>query len=291
MSDRQLFASAARRLGLITREEALSTVSARRLRTLIEHGAIVRVRPGVLRVVGAPESWRQHLLAVCLAAGPGACASFRAAAALWALPGSAQDALEITTPIGRRVRLRGVTVHVTSVTGPRHTTSVGGIPVTTPARTLCDLTAVASPTSIERAIEDALRRRLTTESAMASVFADLATPGRRRSTVMRELLAERIPGIERTESEPDARLVRIIRRAGLPEPVLQHRLRLESRAIRLDLAYPEQRVAIEYDGWDVHRQRSVFERDRARDNELTLRGWTVLRFTAKTSCLVRKAIE
>jgi very-short-patch-repair endonuclease len=38
-------------------------------------------------------------------------------------------------------------------------------------------------------------------------------------------------------------------------------------------------VAIELDGFAFHSDRSVFEDDRARANELVAMGWTVLRFT------------
>lgn len=46
----------------------------------------------------------------------------------------------------------------------------------------------------------------------------------------------------------------------------------------IDLAYPHLRIAIELDG-AVHQERSVFERDRPRQNGIVLEGWIVLRFT------------
>jgi very-short-patch-repair endonuclease len=51
------------------------------------------------------------------------------------------------------------------------------------------------------------------------------------------------------------------------------------RRARLDLAYPEFSVAIEYDG-DHHRNREVYATDRRRDNWLAEAGWLILRFTA-----------
>lgn len=69
--------------------------------------------------------------------------------------------------------------------------------------------------------------------------------------------------------------------AGLPEPVPQYEV-FDSigRLIgRLDLAYPDLKVALEYDG-DHHRERDQFRRDAVRLNHLRLLGWTVLRFTA-----------
>jgi very-short-patch-repair endonuclease len=56
-----------------------------------------------------------------------------------------------------------------------------------------------------------------------------------------------------------------------------------NRSYRIDLCYPEQRIAIEYDGWDFHRGRQAFDRDRARANDLVLLGMQVLRFTSRSS--------
>ena len=50
---------------------------------------------------------------------------------------------------------------------------------------------------------------------------------------------------------------------------------------RVDLAFPDQRVALEYDGRAAHQGELAFVRDRRRQNELVAAGWTVLRFTAE----------
>ena len=55
-----------------------------------------------------------------------------------------------------------------------------------------------------------------------------------------------------------------------------------SRAF-IDLAYPDQMVAIELDGWEHHSTRSAFDRDRARANDLALAGWRLYRFTWTTT--------
>src|SRR5947208_8104389 len=48
---------------------------------------------GVFRIVGAPPSWRQSLMAACLLWGDGAGVSHRAAAVLWRVPGFERDRL------------------------------------------------------------------------------------------------------------------------------------------------------------------------------------------------------
>ena len=63
----------------------------------------------------------------------------------------------------------------------------------------------------------------------------------------------------------------------------------------IDMAYPEQMIAIEADGFDFHRGRAVFDSDRARQNDLVNLGWLVLRFTSTFSderivAVVRRAL-
>ena len=84
----------------------------------------------------------------------------------------------------------------------------------------------------------------------------------------------------RAESPPESRLRLALVLAGL-RPVPQHEVRVGGRLLaRVDLAFPELRVAIEYDGREVHEREDVFRRDRQRQNDLVRAGWTVLRFTA-----------
>jgi very-short-patch-repair endonuclease len=60
-------------------------------------------------------------------------------------------------------------------------------------------------------------------------------------------------------------------------------VRVAGRSFRLDLAYPELKLAIELDGWDIHRTRTAFDDDRWRANLLVAAGWTLLRFTSRST--------
>jgi hypothetical protein len=78
--------------------------------------------------------------------------------------------------------------------------------------------------------------------------------------------------------ETETRL--LIMRAGLPEPVVQHEVIDRRRFIaRVDLAYPELKIAIEYEG-DGHRtSKEQWRRDIQRQRDLEDRGWIVIRLT------------
>src|SRR5262249_7315714 len=162
-------------------------VTRRQLEHLLAQARLEHVLPGVYRIAGSPESWEQMALAAVLSSGPGAVVSFLAAAHLWNLAGFwEQPQSEITTPSRRRTRLRDVIVHDSEILDGIHVDRRRRVPVTSVARTLCDLTACCSPNQVGRALDDALRRKLTSLRRVGAVFDDLATRGRRRSTVMRE---------------------------------------------------------------------------------------------------------
>lgn len=273
--------------GLVTRSQALEYLTQRQLERRVRDGGLERVRPGVYRLAGSPLTWEQQVLAACLSGSADASASHATAARLLGLKGfeSANDveAIEITTPSRTRTRLSGVAVHDTAVRGPSHFTRKSRIPSTSVARTLCDLTWHSQPWQVERALDDALRRQLTSLRLVTRVFRDLAHRGRRKSTVMRALLEARLPGYESGESPMEDRLLRWILDAGLPPPTQQHRVRIGGTSYRLDLAYPEFSIGIEYDGWDVHKPRSAFDADRKRQNAFETRDWMILRYTSASS--------
>ena len=85
----------------------------------------------------------------------------------------------------------------------------------------------------------------------------------------------------RAESPPESRLRLALREVGLvpvPQFVV---LDADGRFVaRVDLALPEQRIALEHDGQAVHDRPDAFVADRRRQNALVAAGWTVLRFTA-----------
>jgi hypothetical protein len=106
---------------------------------------------------------------------------------------------------------------------------------------------------------------------------------RRRCTVMREILEHRAPGHHPGESNPEKRIAELLVRAGLPAPTAQHWVRVRGKRYRVDLCYPEAKIAIEYDSWEHHRGRQAFDHDRVRGNDLVvLLDFQLLRFTSRS---------
>jgi very-short-patch-repair endonuclease len=80
--------------------------------------------------------------------------------------------------------------------------------------------------------------------------------------------------------ESEARLVMID--GGLPAPVLQYEVvGVDGTRWRLDFAWPDLRVAAEYDGVAWHSGPDAFFRDRRRYSELQELGWTIVSVVAE----------
>ena len=274
--DVQLNRLVAGQYSLANRKQALELgMTSRQLHDRLESGLLVPVHQGVYRLSGAAQSTEQALLAACMAAGSGAVASHRSAAALWALRGVEADTPEVTCLGTRRPELRGVLVHRTDRLDRIDASRRLRIPVTTPARTLLDLGAVAPALVVEAALEDALMRRLVSFALLTATLERLGGPGRNGAGVLRALVEERDPATAPTQSALEDALVRVLRRGGLPEPVRQH----EVGGVRLDIAYPDVRLGIEADSRIWHGGRVDVQRNSDKANLLLARGWRVLHFT------------
>ncbi len=70
-----------------------------------------------------------------------------------------------------------------------------------------------------------------------------------------------------------------------PECVWELEGAIPGRKFQIDIAFPTHKLAIELDGHTAHSHKDKFQRDRERQNLLTLNGWRILRFTAKDARL------
>jgi very-short-patch-repair endonuclease len=206
-------------------------------------------------------------MAAVLAFGTRTVLTHGSAAYLFGMAPRPHRDVHVTGP-DRRSR-RGIRLHRSPLT-PAEVTRRHGVPVARPARTLVDLAAVAAGLLVERAVEDALRRRLVTRAAL-DAEASLRRPGSAR---IQQLLAlERAPALTRSEAE--RRLVELIRAAGLPAP--DHNVRV--MGLEVDMLWREQGLVVEVDGFAYHSGRAAFERDRVRDARLAADGLRVMRIT------------
>ena len=167
----------------------------------------------------------------------------------------------------------GIIVHRSTCLEAREVTVHRGIPVTTAARTLIDLATRVTPSELRDALDEAERLHLVDRGELRRRCD--AINGLRGTGSLRALLDEpRIP-LDESKSKLERRFLRFCRARGLPVPAVNVPL-LE---FEVDCLWREQRVVGELDGWQTHRSRPAFERDRIRDARLQLAGYSVIRIT------------
>jgi hypothetical protein len=247
------------------------TVVGERLRS----GYLVRLHRGVYAVGHRRLRREGYWLAAVLAAGPEAALSHRDAAALHGVRPTQRSSVDVTTTADRR-SFPGVRVHQTRVLDAQDVTSLEGIPVTSVARTLVDLATVVSADSLAKALSEAERLALLDVRALHAARARTRTrrgPGHARlAKALAELKAQ---GTTLTRSSLENAFLNLTTTAGLPTPQVNVHL----GAQEVDACWPAQRLVVELDGWEFHRSRRAFQRDRAKTNELTAAGYRVVRFT------------
>jgi very-short-patch-repair endonuclease len=244
-------------------------------RNAIEHrltsGRWQRLHKGVYLIGPAPPVPSARALAAVLTCGEGSVLSHRTAAAVWSLLAAA-DRVHVSVA-GRNPGLRqGLCIHRVVALPADEITTKHGLPLTTPARTICDLAATELLRDVESALAEARIHRLATDRQIAAVIN--AAPTRPGAPTMRKLLEqENDSGYTRTRAE---RLLRDLLRAANVERPLYNEPVL---GFVVDAVWPDKRVIVEVDGYSYHGHPAAFARDRRRDRQLAAAGYRVIRVT------------
>ncbi len=206
-------------------------------------------------------------MAAVLACGTGAVLSHESAAQLWGFRPPVKGPVTISVPSGRHPRRQGIRIHRRQEI---EATKRHGIPVTSPTRTVLDLAPGLTERQLERLINEADKLDLTHPDELRTVAIAERSRG---AKLVRTLLDEATFVL--TDSDLERRFVRIARDAGLPKPETQ----VTVCGHRVDFLFREAGVVIETDGLRYHRTPTQQKRDRVRDQELTVAGMRILRFT------------
>ncbi|WP_245177298.1 hypothetical protein [Geodermatophilus sp. DF01-2] len=223
-----------------------------------------------------PVTHRLLVSSVGLVLPSGAGFTGRSAAVLWGVPGiaTADDPVEVVLPIGRRWNA-GAGVRVRSFLPEQHLVRCGLWHCVSRADAALAMIRDGDRDEAVVLLDRVLQGGLTT---LADVRDSVAGMPPCRGSVQAAWVAREADGL--AESPQETRLRLLMRREGLPAPVAQYRVFDQDGFVaRVDFAYPELRLAIEYDGlW--HGARSAFIGDRRRLNRLTAAGWVVVHVTA-----------
>jgi hypothetical protein len=235
----------------------------------LQKGELELALPGVYRLAGSSHTGHQAIMAACLW-GRGV-TSHSTAAALWKLPVDEEPLVHLS--VDRALRAPpGIHLH-RGVLLPDDIGEAEGIPVTSVARTLLDLGSVTSEKRVADALDDAVRRRLITV-AEAITAADRCKRGKRGSAAFRKAIECLDGRVINTASVFEGRLLRVLRKAGLPPPIPQYVIRDGREFVaRVDFAYPQWRIVLEAQSYRYHSSPRAQQRDVYRFNRLQDLGW------------------
>jgi hypothetical protein len=244
------------------------------IRRRVAQGRLHRVHQGVYAVGHPTLTAEARWMAAVIACGQGAVLSHLDAAALWRIYKGTGARVHVTVASSRRAA--GLWVHRARRLHLDDVTVKKGIPVTTVARTLVDLTDVLGSDRILRAIREAEFLQLLDHQALNAAVK--RAHGRKRLTVLKEAIQAHTPG-QIVREELEHRFLELVRAAGLPPPETNVKITARGRTYEIDCLWREQRVAVELDGRAAHARTAAFESDRRKDAALNAIGLRPLRFT------------
>jgi hypothetical protein len=245
------------------------------IRRRVAAGALHPMHGGRVFAVGLdPLSTAGRYLGAVMASGRGSVLSHRAAADLWGIRPNATR-LDVTAP---RVRdpIPGIDLHRSRSLPPSDITRKDGIPVTSLARTLLDLSAVVRPQELLSAIDRAERLRIFDLTAVVDVL-DRAN-GRSGARALRRAVAAYEPSMQKSRLEK--RFRKLLKTApDIPSPSFNAMVDGETDTHEVDAWWSDSELAVQTDGFEFHRTRQDRERDAACDADLELAGRRVMRLT------------
>lgn len=258
--------------GVVTTAQALTYLTRRGLETELNHGGLQKVWYGIY---GCGEvDTRMRLRGLDLATGSSIAVCLATAAAAYGFDTEGAGDLHVLNPPGQQLRSAdGLVVHRRE---GAPVTLIAGRPATTAGWTAVEVARSLRRPRALATLDAALRSGTCSRDDLRAAAASQS--GRRGIVPVRELLTL-AAGAAESPMESEARLAMID--GGLPRPELQyHLVDCTGQTWRLDFAWPDYRVAAEYDGVDWHSGPKAFLRDRHRTAALQDLGWVVVPIVA-----------
>jgi hypothetical protein len=274
-----------RRMGVLATEQH-GVVARRQLRVIglsdknidyrVGGGRLIRISSGVFAVGHGSLTREGRWMAAVLGCGERAVLSHHDAAAHWGLMPTRGTVIHVTTPqrSGRVPDRRRIRLHRAGTLTADETTLRDALPVTTPARTLLDISSILRPRALEEAIAQTDRLGLFDLVAVSRVLG--AHPRQHGAPRLRRVL-EVIAGAgaAATRSPLEVALLQLCDDFDLPTPATN----VAIAGFIVDFHWAGTDLIVETDGYTYHSMPSAFEADRERDQVLALAGYRVVRMT------------
>lgn len=262
--------------GVISRRQATELgFTASQIRARLNNESWRLVKRGIYQLAEPRD--RRDLMRNVLATWPGAVVSHESAAEIHGFPYVEAKGITVSHHSRTTHVFPGVQVRRNHDLDEWHVTIVDGVRVTSVARTIVDLAGDRSTRHVGAILDRLVSDKRVDIFEVAAVVAATGRRGKPGTVTMREVLDARI-GDDYSSSELERRGRKIIADAGLPTPVPEYPIPWTVNR-RFDDAYPDRKIAIEWDSMRFHGQKASFEADRIRSRDATLNGWVVLRFT------------
>lgn len=212
-----LFDVARHQHGVVTFDQARGAgLSRQQVHRLVGLGRW-RYGPGrVLILPGAPPGPWQETATALLGSGRGAWLSHDSAAAHWGIPGCSLLPTHVLVDYHHaRSEQVNARIHRSRRRLAHHAVLVDGLMVTTPSRTVFDLSGTLSPTwRVERLLDHAWSSRLVTYQSMRRVIEEMSGRGQRNVAELRQLVENRGPDYLAGDSALERRFHRILAEDG-----------------------------------------------------------------------------
>jgi hypothetical protein len=279
--------------GIATSGQILAIISRRAFDSELKSGSLERIWQGIY-CRGEPDDMLR-LRGLDLSCGTKVATCLGTAASMHGFDTEEPRDLHVLSPPGCRLRSAdGLVVHRRD---GAPLVMVDGRRVTSPAWTAVEVARSLRRPRALATLDAALRSGTCSRADIWRAAIEQA--GRRGIVAVRNLIALADPRSE-SPMESEARLAMID--GGLPTPELQHEVVDGNGELRrLDFAWPDQRVAVEYDGMDWHSGPEAMKRDRRRQAALADIDWVVTgivfedvryrqwEFVGRTGALLRRA--
>ena len=254
--------------GVATSGQILNLIPRRTFERALKTGALKRIWYGIYCRGEADDHMR--LRGLDLSCGTKVPVCLGTAASLHGFDTEEPQDLHVLNPPRRQLRSGdGLVVHRRD---GAPLVMVDGRRVTAPAWTAVEVSRGLKRPRAIATLDAALRSGTCSRADIWRAAIEQA--GRRGIVAVRNLIALADPRAE-SPMESEARLAMID--GGLPTPQLQFEVFDGNGELRrLDFAWPDERVAVEYDGMDWHSGPDAMKRDRRRQAALADIGWVVM---------------
>jgi hypothetical protein len=268
------------RHGAVSRSEADRILGRRAVLEGLATGVLAQPWRGVLIHAADSLNLRTLAQAALLHVGRPAALSGATSLALHGMSAASSPVVHLSVPAEKRVRSKpGLVVHRAEFQ-PWDVVEIDGLTTFSIDLALADFLCDGAGRTAFAVLDQALfgltehHRRTLLKNVRDRVIDRRDRRGIHRAQMLLALATGK------AESPPESILRLIVVEAGFPVPEAQHEITsVEGRRLYvLDIAWPDLRIALEYDGFAAHEERR--DQDAERDRRMAGRGWITIRATA-----------